>query len=139
MAVLSVVVWGTPRSFQARGSKKAAWQEKVRAAAWTAIGEADRIEQVDVRVVIVYFYAESCEADIDNIVKPILDAMNGIAFGNDNQVVQVLVRRTPLDGLTLTASEPTLTSAVEQAQAMGQDFIYVHISDAPVNHAEVPG
>lgn len=139
VATLSVFVWGTPLSAQARSHKKAVWKDTVAGAARSAIAESDRIEHVDITVTIVCFHAESCEFDIDNVVKPILDALNGIAFGNDNQVVQVLVRRTPLDGLTLAASDEALVAAVAEAQAMMQDFVYVRISDAPVSHEEVPG
>jgi Holliday junction resolvase RusA-like endonuclease len=49
--------------------------------------------------VIVHVLAEvqpsSVVADVDNLLKPILDALAGVAYVNDTQVVECLVRKIP--------------------------------------------
>lgn len=46
---------------------------------------------------ITYFY-DSVQIDIDNIVKPIQDAIKGLAYVDDNQVSDLLVRKRNLSG-----------------------------------------
>jgi Holliday junction resolvase RusA-like endonuclease len=49
--------------------------------------------------VIVHVFAEIpphiAVADVDNLLKPVLDALAGVAYVNDNQIVECLVRRLP--------------------------------------------
>jgi Holliday junction resolvase RusA-like endonuclease len=49
--------------------------------------------------VVVHVMAEvppaSAVADVDNLLKPVLDALAGLAYVNDAQVVECLVRKTP--------------------------------------------
>lgn len=47
--------------------------------------------------VIVHVFAEVLPivavADVDNLLKPVLDAIDGVAYINDNQIIECLVRR----------------------------------------------
>ena len=49
--------------------------------------------------VVVHVMAEvppaAIVADVDNLLKPVLDALAGVAYVNDAQVVECLVRKTP--------------------------------------------
>jgi Endodeoxyribonuclease RusA len=40
-------------------------------------------------------------ADVDNLLKPVLDALKGIAWIDDTQICELLVRRTPAQGRRL--------------------------------------
>lgn len=53
---------------------------------------------------ITYFY-DSDQMDVDNIVKPIQDAMKGLAYVDDKQVSDLLVRKRNL--LNLRREEKT--------------------------------
>ena len=66
--------------------------------------------------------------DIDNIVKPIQDALIGVALDDDSQISDLVVRRRPLSTtFALERLTPTLASAVDT----GDECIYVRIEAAP--------
>lgn len=72
---------------------------------------------------IAYFHVDSAVGDLDNIVKPIQDALKGIAYADDSQVVDLVasMRRkgsTDLRPLTLT---PLLADGFSG----GSDFVHV--------------
>ena len=65
---------------------------------------------VDVRVLLVY--PNRTHGDIDNCAKAILDAANGVAFGDDKQIAALSVRReydkaSPRAEMWVTAVEVT--------------------------------
>lgn len=70
------------------------WKEEVRSAArdrWTAGSPVAG----SVAVTITYFF-ESGEPDVDNIPKPILDAMKGLVYSDDVQVSDLCCRKRDL-------------------------------------------
>ncbi|HEY0837816.1 MAG TPA: RusA family crossover junction endodeoxyribonuclease [Azospirillum sp.] len=93
---LEFIVEGTPRSLQASGPSKELWKERVREVARARIRETDELGFLDDRglaVTIFYFLPEPMEGDIDNIVKPILDAMNAVAYLDDRAVERLVVQK----------------------------------------------
>ncbi len=74
-----------------------------------AIAEALRAQcpalRPTVEAVIVHVVAEmppsSAVADVDNLLKPVLDALKGVAWMDDTQVCELLVRRVPGRGRRL--------------------------------------
>jgi len=77
---------------------------------------------------VAYFFVSDPIGDLDNIVKPIQDALTGIAYADDRQVVDLVasMRRkgsTDLRPLTLT---PTLASGFSG----GSDFIHVVVDQS---------
>lgn len=72
-------------------------------------------------------------ADLDNIVKPILDALSGTVFFNDNQVKELVVRRTDLEAqaiATIEGATPLLAANIEAFLRTPEErspFIYVRI------------
>ena len=50
-----------------------------------------------ITVEITHFF-EGAPADVDNMVKPILDAMKGFVYADDCQVTDLVSRRRPLSG-----------------------------------------
>jgi len=59
---------------------------------WTAAAPAEGL----VAVTITYFFQERAP-DVDNIPKPILDALNGVVYVDDEQVSDLLCRKRDLD------------------------------------------
>ena len=86
------VIEGPPVSQQnPHGRRKRKWKQRVRNAAerrWDSkspfVGE--------VMVTITYFFS-GASLDVDNIPKPILDALNGLIFLDDTQVSDLLCRK----------------------------------------------
>jgi hypothetical protein len=80
-----------------------------------------------VSVEITHFY-EGAAGDVDNIIKPILDAIKGVVFADDSLVTDVVCRRRPLAG-------PFLADPVSPALADGlsgnREFLHVRVALSP--------
>ena len=71
---------------------------------------------------------------MDNMSKPILDALEGIVIEDDGFVVQLTARRTKLvSDLEIRDVSPEL------ARGLGSfdDFVFIRISDPP-DHGAIP-
>jgi hypothetical protein len=66
--------------------------------------------------------------DVDNIVKPIQDAIIGLVYIDDDQVTDVLVRKRYLLG---NFQEKGLTPILEEGFARKNEFLYIVITEAP--------
>jgi hypothetical protein len=136
-----LIVPGIPVSLQTKSAaRRAAWTEKVRAAARDAIAEADRHEFAHVAVVIIQFCFDWGEGDLDNIAKPILDGLAGPAYSDDQWVTQLTLRRTELgrlDALDLLDVPGMLLDAVQASYAKREDFVYVRVADE-ADHRRMP-
>jgi energy-converting hydrogenase A subunit M len=76
---------------------------------------------------VTYFY-DSIAIDVDNIVKPIQDAIIGLAYVDDEQVTDVLVRKRDLSG---NFKIENMTSTLAEGFARGNEFLHIVIMDAP--------
>jgi crossover junction endodeoxyribonuclease RusA len=135
--VVEFVVLGTPSTAQtgrARAKRRAAWKEKVAAAARARWQAAPLGFGVEASVVIVYFHVDRVVADVDSIIKPILDALTGVVYMDDKQVVQVTARRTPLSGMRIF---PSGNAEVVAGLAKGDDFVWAAVRGAPA-HETLP-
>jgi crossover junction endodeoxyribonuclease RusA len=78
-------------------------------------------------VTLIYLYDEAA-LDVDNILKPIQDALIGLGFFDDSLVTDAIIRRRHLRGtFDLTHVSPVLVEGFEY----GNEFVYVQIGDAP--------
>jgi hypothetical protein len=126
------VTVGTPRSLNARS--KGAWKEKVAAAAKEAWGGKPPVSEGDVTVAIVYFYKGAGEVDVDNIGKPIVDALKGVVLVDDSLASQVVLRKTnQTDVGELDDTNPTLALHY----GLTDEFVYVAVGDGP-DHKRLP-
>lgn len=127
---ITFVVRGVPLSGQARG--RAGWIAKVRGAAALRWGGAFPIGG-EVSVVVWYFFRRG-GLDVDNMLKPILDALKGVVYQDDGAVSQVIGRKTKLArGLRIRGA----TAALDEAVSDGSDFVFIKI-DGPPDHGAVP-
>jgi Holliday junction resolvase RusA-like endonuclease len=76
---------------------------------------------------ITYFY-DSVKIDVDNIVKPIQDAIIGLAYVDDDQVTDVLVRKRNLSG---NFTVENMTSTLAEGFARGNEFLHIVVIDDP--------
>jgi hypothetical protein len=83
------------------------------------------VEQA-ITVEITHFF-EGAPADVDNIVKPILDALKGFLYADDQQVTDLVSRRRPLGG-------PYVVDPVSEVLAQGigsnREFLHIRIAAA---------
>jgi len=75
---------------------------------------------------IAYFHVDAAAADLDNIVKPIQDALQGIAYADDRQVIDLVasMRRKGSPGPLL------LTPILADGFSGGSDFIHVVVDQS---------
>jgi len=121
MLPLEFVVLGTPISFQGSSAAKRFWQQRVREAAQDTPNRPVA-SAVDVVLRIAYFYEYAPAADLDNIVKPIQDALKGISFDDDIRVVDLIAsmrRKAVSDRI------PSATTALARGLASASDFVHI--------------
>lgn len=81
----------------------------------------------DVEATVAYFY-RSRPLDTDNMIKPILDAIKGIVYIDDKQVVDVHAAVRAMRG-AYDLSE--VTDVLWQAIDEGDPFVYVRVRPLP--------
>ena len=77
------------------------------------------------QVTIINFYNHA-SADVDNIPKPILDALNGLVYIDDDQITDIICRKRSLQS-GLRVENP----AIVEALATGEEFLYILVEAAP--------
>src|SRR5688572_19407725 len=97
---------GTPVSAQGSSDAKRLWQQRVTRAANEARPEWSPPPFADLVLRVAYFYVYAPAADLDNVVKPLQDALKGVAFEDDVQVVDLIAsmrRKGVSDRVPMTA------------------------------------
>jgi Holliday junction resolvase RusA-like endonuclease len=117
-----------PVSLQTKNRKNLqAWKSYVRGEAakvWAATSSP--VSAPSLRFTIVYL-CDTAPADIDNIIKPIQDALVGLVFDDDFLVSDVdSHRRFLTEPIDLTSLPPLLQAGA----AKGGECVYVRIGDA---------
>jgi Holliday junction resolvase RusA-like endonuclease len=104
-----------------------AWKASIHAEAQKAWPTAAApISAGPLRVTIVYLCARN-PADVDNIIKPILDALVGVAIKDDLLVTDIDSHRRPLAAPPAAVNLPPL---LQQGIASGRECVYVRVSAA---------
>ncbi|WP_437641377.1 RusA family crossover junction endodeoxyribonuclease [Sorangium sp. So ce854] len=135
---LELVVQGIPVSSQAKDRDKVErWKQRVAQAARDVIKEEDELSE-ECRGILVFFYFRSTDLDVDNIIKPISDALCAIAYHDDRIVSEWIVRKTDLSQTEIVDPPPVLVEHLEEWVAARQPFVYVCVVDERPNHVELP-
>ena len=118
---------GPPVSQQARRPERIReWRERVRDAANQFWLEASPVAGF-LMVTVIYFH-DGKPFDVDNIAKPVLDALKGMVFGDDSQITDLVCRKRDLNNLPLvTSSSEVLNAAIDN----GSQFLHIVVEDAP--------
>ncbi len=120
-------VSGSPISLQTNNrALLQSWKAKVRQ---TAIANlpANTIPSREAVIVEIVYYYKSTPLDIDNIAKPILDALNLLVYIDDRQITDLIIRKrllypsldnenlSPTIALALTENQPFISVKVEMS------------------------
>ncbi|MBG1260022.1 RusA family crossover junction endodeoxyribonuclease [Nostoc commune] len=131
MTRFEFIVDGPPVSQQARkrgkGNSIEDWKTTVRQEAEKYWSSEQKTATGWVMLQITYFY-NSDKMDVDNIVKPIQDAMKGLAYVDDKQVSDLLVRKRNLSG---NFRIENMTSTLTEGFTRGNEFLHIVVIDAP--------
>jgi len=76
---------------------------------------------------VTYFY-DRVAMDVDNIVKPIQDALEGLVYFDDNQVTDVLSRKRNLSG---DFAIENVSEVLAEGLSRGNEFLYIIVEQAP--------
>ena len=119
-----IIVKGRPFSVQSRSAHKDRWKSKVAAGARKVFATPIDKTHNDLRITITFFYNSLPDFDTDNVSKPICDALNGIAYHDDHQLMERNVRTRRIDGsFRIKGVDPELAIAI----AEGEDFVSIKI------------
>ncbi|MGD1918925.1 MAG: RusA family crossover junction endodeoxyribonuclease [Pleurocapsa sp.] len=122
------IVDGPPVSQQARRRERLReWKRVVRHEAEKYWSSNQQPFTEKIMLQVTYFY-DSVEMDVDNIVKPIQDAIIGLAYVDDNQITDVLVRKR---NLSTDLKIKNMTSILAEGFSRGNEFLHIVVINAP--------
>ncbi|MBX3501159.1 MAG: RusA family crossover junction endodeoxyribonuclease [Alphaproteobacteria bacterium] len=91
-----LVLEGVPISLQASPGSRARWKGEVYRVGLErrqAIYDVGFLDYRALSLTIYYFPSAPMDGDVDNIVKPIMDGLIGVAYLNDNVIERVVVQK----------------------------------------------
>ncbi len=129
MLPFEFVIDGPPVSQQTRrAEKRRDWISKVKDEAKSHWPEDELPVASSIMVKIAYFYEEeSPKIDVDNISKPILDALKETIFTDDTQVTDLLCQKRRLEDIRVEISSTILLERLIQKD----EFLFIVVQDAP--------
>jgi hypothetical protein len=90
--------------------------------------------EVPLKLTVVYYHErQSVLIDHDNMIKPIQDALAGLIYKNDRQIIDAQTRKTNIDGRFRLRH---LSAVYARAFGGGREFVYIRIEEAP-SHEEL--
>jgi len=126
---IEFLVSGTPVSLQAKRSEaRHEWKERVKAASRSAIPEFHFASEERIAVTLYFLPDGLMQGDIDNIVKPVLDALNAHVYIDDTQVERVVVQKfEPGKIFEFKNPSPTFAAALEAKKPV----LYIRVTNDP--------
>ena len=129
---LEFVVLSTPKSQQGSAIGLRQWRQTVRTAAsqnWNASQPVVGTVAVSITFLFDRFAGSGQEPDVDNVAKPIIDALKGLVYLDDHVVTDLLCRKRYLNGnLQIRNISPILRQTLSQSV----EFVHVVVNDAPI-------
>ncbi|WP_158743811.1 RusA family crossover junction endodeoxyribonuclease [Acidisphaera sp. L21] len=126
---LEFIVPGTPVSLQVkRQESKNLWKERVRQASYNALPDGHFATASALAVTLFYFPSGEMTGDIDNIVKPILDALNKHIYLDDRQIERIWVQKFE-PGRIVRFKDPS--ALLGQAFAGKRPSLYIRLGNDP--------
>lgn len=135
MLPLEFIVDGTPVRHQAKS--RPLWQQKVKNAAIAIWGSKPPVEG-SLAMTITYLFDRighpGEEPDVDNVPKPIVDALKELVYPDDVTVTDLLCRKRYLDG---DLQIQHLTPALRQSLSRNVEFVHIFVDDAPIKEVSL--
>lgn len=133
MTSFEFIVLGIPVSQQSRRRKRVRdWKETVLNSALNRWPPDAPPMAGDLKLTITYYY-ESVPLDVDNIIKPVQDALIGVVYDDDGDITDTEARKRDLTGSFRVKG---MSKVLADGFCSGEEFIHVRIENAP-DHEEV--
>lgn len=124
MIPFDFIVQGPPVSQQTRNRARLhAWKQTVRQAAQQYWNTGDPPSGDQLSIIVTNFY-DTAAPDVDNIVKPIQDALIGLVYDDDNQITDCHTRKRKIDG---SFKVKGLSRALADGFVQYSDFVHVKV------------
>ena len=123
MQLFEFLIPRRPLSLQAKNNRLQTWKTFVRAEAMKHWGEPT-IQTGDLRLTLVYLCGQA-PPDVDNIIKPIQDALRGLVYSDDALISDVDCHRRSLVGSFDFSRPPQLFMSAVDSQ---KECVYVKVS-----------
>ena len=122
------IVEGPPVSQQSKSRKRVHdWKMYVRRKAGQEWSKNDPPLKQPVKLMITYYYDEVA-LDVDNMIKPIQDALIGLVYTDDRFVTDTVGRKRRLDGsFRVRGMSPMLARGF----CLGKEFLHIKVDKAP--------
>ena len=125
--VFELLIKRRPLSVQAKASNLQAWIEEVRRQAKKQWNRPAPLADEAFSLILVFLY-ESDPIDVDNIIKPIQDALVGVVYPDDQLLTDVHShRRLISDTLSFASLPPTLATAIKNQK----ECVYLQVQAGP--------
>ena len=126
--VLDVCIHGQPVSSQSANRRSLeVWKNRVRSACIAALRDGSQPIDGPVRLQVT-FYRESELGDVDNLLKPVQDALQDVAYGNDRQVSDATARRRDVNSAFKVRC---MSHALARAFSDGRQFVHIEMWQDP--------
>lgn len=111
-----IVPKGRPRFNRATGQTYTPRETRLyeNSVAWAAKATREKVESGPVAVTIRVYTARKKPSDLDNGIKSILDGLNGHAFRDDDQVVEV-------NAIRIRSSNPRVEITVDETEELSEE------------------
>lgn len=126
-------VEGIPVSAQSSGKNKAAWKDLVLKAARVVVPDHKFASTRSHSISIFDFPVDAGVGDVDNIIKPIQDALNTVIYLDDEQVVRVVAQRLTDADITSLENAPEY---MLRALIYERPFVYIIVGDNPLGELQ---
>lgn len=128
MLPFEFIVDGPPVSQQARRRERLQlWKETVRQEAERYWLSGDLPVSGAIMLKVTYLY-DRVGMDVDNIVKPIQDALEGLVYFDDSQVTDMLSRKRDLSGNFVLSD---VSGVLAEGLSRGSEFLHILVERAP--------
>lgn len=122
------IIAGPPISQQTRNrARLQTWKRDVYQAAATRWPSASPPTNGMVKLTITYYY-ETTAPDVDNIIKPIQEALISLVYADDRQVTDAVSRKRNLNGSFRVRG---MSSVLAEGFCTGKEFIHIKVDVAP--------
>jgi crossover junction endodeoxyribonuclease RusA len=119
------IVSGTAVSAQARSEALKEWKSRIKDSASKNLPHGHFATQDSLGVTIFYFLEEEMQGDIDNIIKPILDALCKHVYMDDHQIERIFIARFEPEKI-IKFDSPSII--LDKAIEMDKPNLYIKIS-----------
>lgn len=124
MIPFEFIVEGPPVSLQTRNrTRLQEWKARVRSAAELYWPAGDSPSNKQLKISITYYY-ENTSPDVDNIIKPIQDALIGLVYNDDDQILDTSCGKRDINrSFKIRWASPVLVKGFVE----GKEFLFVSV------------